>query len=395
MADEHRSRQGYLVLADISGYTAFLTGSELEHAQAIIHELTTLIRERLAPPLRFVKLEGDAVFCYADASAFGDGERLAELLEACYFDFSNRLVDMVRATTCRCTACASMDTLDLKFVAHFGTYVIQPSGGVDDLAGPDVILAHRLLKNSITEDLGARAYVFFTDACLQRMPASFDLPRHAETYESFRETTGGVHDLGPVLQEMRETRRLYIATAEADLEMHFDLPYPPAVVWRYIVDPVERRRYACGGPFDKNPDRTEPNVHGRLGAGASSHCNHGPGVGVREYVDWRPFRYFTYRMSASPGLALMGIHPATETVEFVSREDGGTRVEFRTRLNNRSQLSRLTFRASRPLLSAFFRRWSATLATVLDEDDAALDSGDPTDADMPSCPPEVPASGPA
>jgi hypothetical protein len=377
LRDEHQSRNGYLVLADISGYTAFLTGTELEHAQAIIHELTTLMRERLAPPLRFVKLEGDAVFCYADDAAFADGERLAELLEACYFDFSNRLVDMVRATTCRCTACASMGSLDLKFIAHFGTYVVQRSRGVDDLAGPDVILAHRLLKNSITEDLGARAYVFFTDACLQRMPASFELARHAETHESFGETTGGVHDLGPVLREMRETRRLYIAPSEADLEMHFDVPYRPAVVWRYSVDPVERRRYACGGPFDKNPDRTEPNVHGRLGAGASSHCNHGPGVGVREYVDWRPFSYFTYRMTASPGLALMGIHPAIETVEFISLAGGGTRIEYRTRLSGRSWLSKLTFRASRPLLRALFRRWSAALTTILDEDASALEEATP------------------
>lgn len=63
-SDDLRALEGYLLLADISGYTAFLTGTELEHAQAIIHELTSLIRERLTPPMRFVKLEGDAVFCY-------------------------------------------------------------------------------------------------------------------------------------------------------------------------------------------------------------------------------------------------------------------------------------------------------------------------------------------
>lgn len=33
--DDHRARQGYLLLADILGYTAFLTGTELQHAQAI------------------------------------------------------------------------------------------------------------------------------------------------------------------------------------------------------------------------------------------------------------------------------------------------------------------------------------------------------------------------
>ena len=69
MTSGYRSQQGYLVLADISGYTAFLTGTEIEHAQGIIQELTTLIRERLTPPMRFVKLEGDAVFCYAPAAA--------------------------------------------------------------------------------------------------------------------------------------------------------------------------------------------------------------------------------------------------------------------------------------------------------------------------------------
>jgi hypothetical protein len=52
---DHQARRGHLLLADISGYTAFLTGTELEHAHTIIRELTALIRERLVPPIRFVK----------------------------------------------------------------------------------------------------------------------------------------------------------------------------------------------------------------------------------------------------------------------------------------------------------------------------------------------------
>src|SRR2546428_7956152 len=91
-------REGHLLLADISGYTAFLTGTELEHAHEIIRELTTLIRQRLAPPMRFVKLEGDAVFCYADGATVRDGERLVELIAARDFDFSHHLLDIARAT---------------------------------------------------------------------------------------------------------------------------------------------------------------------------------------------------------------------------------------------------------------------------------------------------------
>jgi hypothetical protein len=57
--------QGYLVIADISGYTSFLARTELEHAHGIVAELTELVIARLGESLRFVELEGDAVFAYA------------------------------------------------------------------------------------------------------------------------------------------------------------------------------------------------------------------------------------------------------------------------------------------------------------------------------------------
>ena len=117
---------------------------------------------------------------------------------------------MQRGTTCRCAACTSISSLDLKFVAHYGTYVLSSDGDRDDLAGPDVILVHRLLKNTVGDDGGPQAYVFLTDACLQRMPPGFDLPSHSESYESFGRTTGGVHDLQPVMAQMRQAR-VYIA----------------------------------------------------------------------------------------------------------------------------------------------------------------------------------------
>ena len=42
MPQDQGTRQGYLLLADISRYTAFLTGTEFEHAHGIINELTRL-----------------------------------------------------------------------------------------------------------------------------------------------------------------------------------------------------------------------------------------------------------------------------------------------------------------------------------------------------------------
>jgi hypothetical protein len=217
-ADDH-PRAGYLLLADISGYTSFLTGTtELEHSHAIIRELTKLIRSRLAPPMRFVKLEGDALLLYSDADAFADGERFIELIEACYFDFSSRLLDMERTTTCKCDACAAISSLGLKFVSHFGEFLLDhDEDGPDDLAGPDVILVHRFLKNSIIESGGPEAYAFFSDACLERLPGGFKPAPHAEAYESFGEVRGGVHDLARSADQRREATREYVDEADADL----------------------------------------------------------------------------------------------------------------------------------------------------------------------------------
>jgi hypothetical protein len=370
--DEPGVREGYLLLADISGYTEFLTGTELEHSHEIIHELTTLIRERLAPPMRFVKREGDAVFCYAEAGTFREGERLVELIEACYLDFSNRLFDMARATTCRCNACAAIGSLGLKFIAHYGSFVIERDEGREDLAGPDVILAHRLLKNTISDDGGPPAYALLTDACLLHMPASFTLASHSEVYESFGETNGGVHDLDAVLRAMREERRLYITSADADIEYAHDLAVPPAMAWQYCVDPIERQRWACR-QFGKDPDEEQPNAQGRRGSGTKVHCGHGPGPvwGFREFIDWRPFDYFTCQTTTPVAGAFVRPQAATETAEFLPVGEHGTRIVWRFRVTNRSRISLLALRLFRPFWLSFWRRASAALVSIAEEDAAA------------------------
>lgn len=367
MQDEYQAREGYLLLADISGYTKFLTGTELEHAQAIIHELTMLVRERLVPPMQFVKVEGDAVFCFADGAAFRDGERFIELIEVCYFDFSNFLLNMARNTTCRCSACAAIGSLDLKFVCHYGGFVIDTEASGVDLAGPDVILVHRLLKNTVTESADVKAYALLTDACLQQLPQTLDLPRHDECYESFGVTTCGVHDLEPVIAAMRDARRCYIRSEDADFVMSVEVPIPPAAAWKYWVDPVERQRWACR-QFSKKPDRVTRNAQGRVGQGAAMHCNHGPGTWRWEFVDWRPFAYFSCEATGPRLRQYVGTREQTDTFEFVPTAGGGTRVVHRIRLKNRGRLSLFTYRIQRQGIAAFWRKANATLLTIITEE---------------------------
>ena len=52
-------------IADISGYTSFLAGVELDHAQDIIADVMDTVLRCLRPPFRLAKFEGDAAFVYA------------------------------------------------------------------------------------------------------------------------------------------------------------------------------------------------------------------------------------------------------------------------------------------------------------------------------------------
>jgi hypothetical protein len=57
--------EGHLFMADLTGYTAYLTGSELEHAGPILSALLGSIIGEIASPLEIANLEGDAVFFHA------------------------------------------------------------------------------------------------------------------------------------------------------------------------------------------------------------------------------------------------------------------------------------------------------------------------------------------
>ena len=197
MAVTRAREQGYLVLGDISGYTSFLTSTELEHAHGIVAELTQVLIARLGEPLRFVELEGDAVFAYAPAAAFADAERLLDMIEGCYVAFQLRLEEMRRATTCTCSACSLIGALDLKFVAHLGSFVQQQTPTGPKPIGPDVILVHRLLKNHIADVFGTKAYAFLPKqnragrrAANAQCNGAHDRPQHGGDKEQAQKIQG-------------------------------------------------------------------------------------------------------------------------------------------------------------------------------------------------------------
>jgi hypothetical protein len=283
------TQHGYLVLADISGYTSYLAGVELTHARDILTALLNLIVEHFKPFLAIVKLEGDAVFAHVPKTKIVRDETLLELFESTYFAFRDQVEGIRRRTTCQCNACKAIPTLDLKFILHFGEYLLQNVSGITELVGSDVNLTHRLLKNRVSEATGWKAYALFTEAGLKQLNVRMEnLHEQVESYEHLGEVKTHSLDLHTRYKELLESRQRFISPEEADAIITRTISASPIVVWEWMNDIQKRLRWEI---YDDIRPLLRPG--GRMGAGARNHCAHGRNLVVETILDWKPFEYYT------------------------------------------------------------------------------------------------------
>ncbi len=99
-----KAESACFVIADISGYTNFVSGVELDHAQDIIADIMDTLVRALRPPFRLAKFEGDAAFVYALADKV-DGSLLQDSIEQAYFAFRKRLRRPTAASARPASAC--------------------------------------------------------------------------------------------------------------------------------------------------------------------------------------------------------------------------------------------------------------------------------------------------
>jgi class 3 adenylate cyclase len=196
----------YLLLADLSGYTRFMTGVERDHgvdfsagipaAYSILGDLLGAVTEGLEPDFAVVKLEGDAVFAAAPAAALdGRGTEVVGGLQTMYGAFVASRTRAIPSADHVCTACPAVAGLDLKIVLHRGPAVRQAVGSGSDLLGPAVTLAHRLLKNSVRERIGSRPYLLLTDAAATALGLPGIGLTHHEEYPDAGHVDGRIVEL--------------------------------------------------------------------------------------------------------------------------------------------------------------------------------------------------------
>lgn len=195
-----------LVMVDISGYTHFIRAQKMSaiHAEEIIFDLLEAVIDRAEHPLILNKLEGDAVFLYAeigDANPAAVARDVAKQAQGFFDAFYSRAQTLTQERAeCDCNACQRVHDLRLKILLHIGEAVFRTIRQFSELAGEDVITVHRLLKNSIP----TREYILMTEpfyALVGRLPR-MAYSQRMEQYEDLG--TVNAHVFTPQTPEVKQ-----------------------------------------------------------------------------------------------------------------------------------------------------------------------------------------------
>ena len=346
---------GFLVVADITGYTAYLSRGELEHAPAIAGDLLETIVGRLDPPFRLAKFEGDAAFLWVEDGR-ADASLLLDAVEASYLAFRRRLRSIDQATNCDCNSCRLAPKLDLKLFIHHGSYVRTQIAGRDELAGSDVIVVHRLLKGAGAAAAGGNGFALFTAQAVAAMglnAAALELVEAEESIEHIGQVSTFTLDLEARWQAESGARRLDVGDSDLILDVDSIVAAEPALIWAHLTSPALRTLWE--GPMTVIEETLSG---GRRGVGTLAQCVTGRLATIEEIVDWQPYDHVGWR------LAVPGVGPVAAAADLEPVE-GGTRVRLRWEYQGALPVDAAAIESVRREREAAFARLAHVVAGAL------------------------------
>jgi hypothetical protein len=193
-----RESGGFLVLVDISGYTEFIRSHNLRsipivgkrmkltsqvHAETVITDLLETLIAAVGDGFTLNKLEGDAALFFREATLL-DADNLDVLITMAdlFETFAVRLEELMFCQTCLCDCCKQMNQLKVKVFVHHGEFIVKRVAQFEEIAGQDVILIHRLLKNTIPSN----EYLLVTESAMRKLrpeESSLSFERRVEHYD--------------------------------------------------------------------------------------------------------------------------------------------------------------------------------------------------------------------
>lgn len=179
------SNRGLLFIPDISGFTRFVTETEIGHSRIIIQELLEILINANGIGLEISEIEGDAILFYKYGES-PDVGTLYQQVANMFCAFHRHINAYEQRRFCQCEACSSTINLTLKVITHYGEFTGYNVRTFNKLIGKDVIVAHQLLKNDIQQ----HEYWLVTKDLVPGEPQG-ELPSWMNWSTSVRQTENG------------------------------------------------------------------------------------------------------------------------------------------------------------------------------------------------------------
>jgi hypothetical protein len=105
--------------------------------------------------------------------------------------FAEELIGVTKSSLCYGNTCKNVNKLKLKVIVHSGEALFHKIGRFDVLSGVDVVIAHRLLKNSVKYD----HYILITEQAQKDvvLPGIQPVLNNIDKYDEFGKVKNKVY----------------------------------------------------------------------------------------------------------------------------------------------------------------------------------------------------------
>ena len=192
-----QNKSGFLLIADISGYTPFIKNHSMRkkpiigkkiadfwdsHAHKLINTLLEEVIQNFEPVMQFNKLEGDAALFFLEE--ISDKNQMQDIYKKMVITrerFNSKVNSLQFVQSCPCDPCQQSKNLKLKMFLHKGYFNQTEIRNNQELSGEALIFIHRLLKNKVKSS----EYFLFSDAVLEQLDKHFEFSIITQKIDDF------------------------------------------------------------------------------------------------------------------------------------------------------------------------------------------------------------------
>ena len=163
MEKKEHVKGAFFCVPDITGFTKFVSTTELSFSSIFIPGLLRRLVNANILTMKVGEIEGDAIFFYK-TGRLPAVNMVAKQCQLFFETFYNYLKLTEKEDPVNFKKYLADGQIGLKIIVHYGEIITVNIKGRTKLVGQNVIIAHKLLKNSIPD----REYVLLTFNYLEK-----------------------------------------------------------------------------------------------------------------------------------------------------------------------------------------------------------------------------------